>query len=224
MTRKISAIKVQKKDQNRVSIYLDGEYVFGLTRITAAWLTVGQELTEEQISRLSSEDDVEVAYLRALKFLSYKPRSAAEVSERLRKYEYSEQIIEMVHNRLVEKEFVNDHQFADMWVENRNTFRPRSHRVLRWELRNKKISEETISSILDETDTEEKLAMAAAIKYLPKVKNCERDQFYRRLAGYLGRRGFSYSITAPILAELWETTIQTKINYEKSENEVKNGE
>ncbi len=224
MTRKISAIKVQKKDQNRVSIYLDEEYAFGLTRITAAWLTIGQVLTEEEISRLSSEDDVEVAYLRALKFLSYKPRSAAEVAERLRKYEYSEQIIEQVHNRLVEKEYVNDHQFADMWVENRNAFRPRSHRVLQWELRNKKISEETISSILDETDPEEKLAMAAASKYLPKVTNCERDQFYRRLAGYLGRRGFSYSIIAPILAELWETTIQTKINYEKSENEVKNGE
>lgn len=224
MTRKISAIKVQKKDHNRVSIYLDDVYAFGLTRITAAWLRIGQELSENEISRLISEDDVEIAYLRALKYLSYKPRSSAEIEERLRRYEYSEQVIEQVHGKLVEKGYINDQQFADTWVENRNTFRPRSHRILRWELRNKKISEETISSILDETEPEEKLAMAAARKYLPKVANCERDQFYRRLAGYLGRRGFSYSITAPILAELWESEIQTKINYEKSENEVINGE
>jgi len=52
MTKKITALKVQKRNPNRVNIYLDGEYAFGLARITAAWLHVGQELGDEKIAEL----------------------------------------------------------------------------------------------------------------------------------------------------------------------------
>ena len=39
--KKITAIVAQKKKRNRVNIYLDGEFAFGLSRIVAAWLHVG---------------------------------------------------------------------------------------------------------------------------------------------------------------------------------------
>lgn len=224
MTRKISSIKVQKRDPNRVNIYLDGEFAFGLARITAAWLKVGQILSDIEVVQLLASDEVEMAYLKALRFLSYKPRTGSEIKERLSKYEYSDQVIELVHSKLVEEGYVNDHQFAEMWVENRSNFRPRSYKVLRWELRNKKVNEEIISSILDEMDSEEDLARAAAQKYVHRLTNCERDQFHKRLAGFLGRRGFSYALCAPILAEMWESNIQKKSENEKSEIEVNDGD
>ena len=49
MTRKITALKVQKRNKNRVNVYLDNEFAFGLSRIVAGWLKTGQELSEEKI-------------------------------------------------------------------------------------------------------------------------------------------------------------------------------
>jgi regulatory protein len=223
MTQTITALKVQKKNTNRVNIYLDGEFAFGLARITAAWLRKGQELSDQEIDSLKSDDEIEVAYQRALNYLSFKPRTGVEVKEKLLSLEFSPDSIECVYSKLVEKGYVNDHQFAELWVENRNTFRPRSRKMLSWELRNKKINEEIIISILEETDPDEDLARIAAEKYVHRLINCERDVFFRRLAGFLGRRGFSYSIVLPIIHHLWETKDQSKTTLEM-ENEENYGE
>ena len=77
--RKITAIVVQKRSPNRVNIYLDGEFAFGLARIVAAWLRTGQELSEEKIEQLQAEESRERAFQQALLFLSYRSRSEAEI-------------------------------------------------------------------------------------------------------------------------------------------------
>jgi len=225
MTRTISSIKLQRKNPNRVSIYLDGIYSFGLSKITAAWLKIGQNLEENEIEKLLSEDEIEVAYQRALRFLSYKSRSVAEIQSKLKTLEFSEKIIEIVCARLIEKGYVDDHHFAEMWVENRNVFRPRSHRILRWELRNKKVEEEIIDSILDLTEPEEVLARMAAEKYARKLIGVEtKEVFYRKFISFLGRRGFSYQIALPTVNEMWEANIQKSTTNLIMENEVNNGE
>lgn len=223
MTQIITALKVQKKNANRVNVYLDGEFAFGLARITAAWLRKGQVLSNQEIDSLKSADEIEVAYQRALNYLSYKPRTGTEVKEKLLSLDFSVEAIECVYAKLVEKGYVNDHQFAELWVENRNTFRPRSRRMLSWELRNKKINEEIITSVLEETDPDEELARVAAEKYVHRLTNCDHDVFFRRLAGFLGRRGFSYSIASPIIHHLWEMKDQSQTTLEM-ENEENYGE
>ena len=135
--RKITAIAVQKKNPNRVNISLDDEFAFGLSRIVAAWLRLGQELSDEKIAALQNEDAREVAYVKALRFLGYRARSVQEVRENLQKHEIPETVIEEVLKRLQDTNLLNDQQFAQAWVENRNTFRPRSRRALAMELRQK---------------------------------------------------------------------------------------
>ena len=73
-----------------MNIYLDGEFAFGLAGIVAAWLKLGQELGEEKIASLKAEDEREVTYQKALHFLSYRPRSSAEVRQNLLKHGLSE--------------------------------------------------------------------------------------------------------------------------------------
>ena len=45
----ITALKIQKRDKERVSVYIDDEFAFGLSRQVAEWITVGQELSDEKI-------------------------------------------------------------------------------------------------------------------------------------------------------------------------------
>ncbi|MGQ9492725.1 MAG: recombination regulator RecX, partial [Anaerolineae bacterium] len=79
MSQKITALKLQKKNRQRVNVYLDGQYAFALQALVAASLKVGQSLSSEEIEQLQRRDAVEVAYERALDFLRYRPRSRAEV-------------------------------------------------------------------------------------------------------------------------------------------------
>ncbi len=204
MEGKITALKAQKRNQNRISVYLDGQYAFGLARIVAAWLQVGQELTPEQIAKLQAQDTVEVAYQKALRFLSYRPRSEAEVQQRLTKHGYTEADIETVMQRLRENRFVQDTEFARQWVENRSTFRPRSHRALAIELRQKGVGEETIQDALTDAEDDEELAYQAALRRLQRYENLDWEAFREKLGGFLLRRGFTYGTVAPVVRRLWQ--------------------
>lgn len=112
MMKKITAITAQKKNPNRVNIYLDGEFAFALARITAAWLKIGDILSDEKIASLQAEDSKERALQQALLFLSYRVRSEKEIRQNLLKHEYSEDVIEITLQRLRDTNLANDNDFA----------------------------------------------------------------------------------------------------------------
>lgn len=196
-------LEVQKKNPNRVNIYLDDEFAFGLSRIVAAWLSAGQTLSDEKIAALQLEDAREVAMQKALRFLGYRARSMQEVRANLEKHEIPEAVIDFTLERLQGNGLLNDQDFAQAWVENRNTFRPRSRRALAMELHRKGLDDEIVQKVLDENVDEHALAMEAAHKYLRKVQGLEWQEFRQKLGGFLGRRGFSYGVTAQALHQLW---------------------
>jgi regulatory protein len=203
--RKITAIEAQKKRSNRVNVYLDGEFAFGLERITAAWLRVGQELDEKKIEELQDGDARERALQRALRFLSYRARSESEIRKNLRKHEIPEPVIEETLERLRRDGIANDDQFAQAWVENRSAFRPRSRRMMALELRQKGLDEESVSSALAAVD-DEALAYEAAQKRANRLSGLEWSEFRTKLSGFLVRRGFSYSVIAPVVTRIWNET------------------
>jgi len=188
-----------------VNIHLDGEFAFGLARIVAAWLRVGQELDEEKIKRLQTEDARERAFQQAMLFLSYRARSESEIRQNLRKHEIPEEIIEQTIDRLRQDGLANDGQFARAWVENRSTFRPRSRRLLAMELRQKGLNDEAVSSAVENVD-DEVLAYEAAQKRAVRLKDLEWVEYRKKLSEFLARRGFPYSVIAPVVARIWNET------------------
>lgn len=171
--------------------------------MVAAWLRVGQELGEEKAAALREEDAREMSIQKALRFLGYRARSVREVRSYLQKHEIPEAVIELTLKRLQETNLLNDQEFAQAWVENRATFRPRSRRALAMELRHKGLTDELIQQTLEQTVDESSLAREAARKYLRKAQGLDWPDFRNKLSGFLGRRGFSHDVIAPVLRELW---------------------
>lgn len=203
--KKITAITVQKNRPNRVNIHLDGEFAFGLARITAAWLKVGDELSDEKIAGLQNEDSRERAYQQAMLFLGYRARSEREIRQNLKKHEYAEGVIEDTLERLRKAGLANDNEFARAWVENRNTFRPRSKKALAIELRQKGLDDEAIQASLSTVD-EDALAYETGLKRATRLKGLERSEFRKKLSEFLIRRGFSYSVAASAVSRVWSET------------------
>jgi regulatory protein len=218
MVQRITAIEPQQKNLQRVNIYLDGEFAFGLAVVVAAWLRVGQELGEERIASLKTQDEREIVYQKALHFLSYRPRSSAEVRQNLSKRGISEALIEDIMNRLQNTGLVNDETFAQAWVENRNAFRPRGKTALRMELRRKGLSNEIVQSVLDTQVNDAALALEAARRYARRLSGLEWPEFRQKLSGFLARRGFLYTTLAPVVSQVWKET-QTADAGSLSDNE-----
>lgn len=205
MEREITAIKAQKRNRQRVSIYLDGEFAFGLSRFVAAWLKPGRLLTEAEIERLQQDDTYEIAFQKALQFINHRPRSVEETRRRLLEKGFSDEVVGVTLEKLIDKNWLNDLDFARQWIENRNTFRPRSHRLLTHELRLKGIADDEITQALEAHGGDEKaLAYQAGIK---KAKQCQHEakpEFIKKVSGYLSRRGFQYGFVKPTVESLWD--------------------
>jgi len=128
------------------------------------------------------------------------------VHQNLTKRGISDTLAKATVSRLQSSGLVNDNAFAQAWVENRNTFRPRSKSALRMELRQKGLNDETIQSVLDEQVDEQALAFEAARKYARRLAGLEWPEFRQKLGGFLARRGFSYTTLAPVVSEVWKET------------------
>ena len=201
MAGTITALRFQKRNTNRVNVYLDGQFAFGLAAVEAARLRVGQALGDNDIARLRRQDRVEQAYERALNFLSYRPRSEAEVRLNLRKKNVEDEVIEVVVERLERAGMLDDREFARYWVENRLQFNPRGTRALGHELWEKGVPASIISDTLAGFD-EEAAARTASETGARRLAHLEPDAFRRRLVAYLARRGFSYAVIAPLVEEM----------------------
>ena len=203
MSRKITALRVQQRNKERISIFLDDEYAFSLPLLEAASLRKGQMITPEDISQLQAIDERQQAYDRAVRFLGYRPRSVAEIRRKLREYEVEDVIIDEVIERLAGYGYVNDEEFARFWIRNREEFQPRGAMALRSELRQKGISNQIIEVVLADLDSYTSAYNAAQTK-LSSLRGKDQFTFRRRLSGFLGRRGFDYGTISEVVQNLIE--------------------
>jgi len=216
--RTVTALKAQKNNPQRINVFLDGQFAFGLSRLVAAWLQVGQTLTEERLAQLLQEDRLESLYQRALRYLSFRPRSEKEMRLYLLRHEQDERVRELVLERLKANGWLDDQRFAAQWVENRVAFRPRGKKALALELKQRGIQATDIDQAVQELD-EEELAYQAAQKVLGRYKNLDQNTFRRKLYDLLVRRGFSYEVVLPTIHRCWQENRQnTGIEQEDIQN------
>jgi regulatory protein len=200
---RITAIEPQARHANRFNLYLDDEFAMGLSAIVAAKLRVGQTLSDAELAALEHAEAFETAHEQALRFLEPRPRSSMEVKRQLRKKQVADGVIDQVIARLTEAGLLDDKAFAKYWVENRETFRPRAGRALRFELKRKGLSDAAIKQALGTIDESESAYRAGAAR-APRWRGLERREFMEKLGAFLVRRGFSYETAKEAAKRLWD--------------------
>ncbi len=130
----------------------------------------------------------------AYRLLSYRQRSAKEINERLKKRGFSAQIIKKTVGYLSGLNYLNDENFARVWIQSKLQSSPVGWPLLRYQLRQKGIAEQITEKALSETagqyDEYEAVRRLAASRR-KRYKGLEPMKIKRRLYGYLRRRGFS---------------------------------
>ncbi len=219
----ITALQADHMDPNKVHVFIDGKHAASVSLDVAAEerLTVGQECPPVRLERLHSAQELNDIYQRALAFLSYRPRSAREVEQRMRRKGFDLQQIASVMDKLRARNYIDDREFARFWVGNRMTFSPRGPRLLRSELRQKGVPADIVDEVLNEQAEDQKeivqqaeevnadydvtvdepvpgtdLANALALsrKRMRVYGNLDPQAAKRRLSGFLARRGYGFDI------------------------------
>ena len=198
----ITGLRAQKRKEDRVNVYLDGEYAFSLHVSIAAGLKVGQLLSLEQCEKLEYQEAVYEGYEQALHFLTFRPRSRSEMERYLQGKGWPNEIIQDILAQLENAGWLDDASFSRFWVDSREDFRPRSRRALRVELRRKGVGDQVIEQALQGVDERES-AYKAAWERAQKLSRFDRQTFRRRLGGFLQRRGFGYEVVKDTVERLW---------------------
>ncbi len=198
----ITLLQVQKRNKERVNVFLDNEYAFAVPMNVALTLKKGQQLSVAEVEQFQQDGEIDLAYGRALRYLGMRPRSSAEIVTYLKRKEYDEAIVDVVVRRLHTRGYLDDDAFARFWVENRNRFRPRGAQALRHELRQKGVDRETIDATLEDQD-EEAAAWAAAEPKVGRWADLEKFEFEQKLMAYLARRGFRFDVCRRAAQRAW---------------------
>lgn len=152
-------------------------------------------------------DDFGVNLNRALRFLSFRPRSEKEINDYLKKKQVNSITSQKVISRLKENKFLNDEEFARWWAEQRTLIKPRAWRIIKIELKQKGISKEIIEEL--EQNAESKLqndlemAIKLAQKRLPRYKNLSKQEIYQKLGAFLASKGFDWEIVKISIDEVF---------------------
>ncbi|MDK2981326.1 MAG: regulatory protein [Chloroflexota bacterium] len=202
MDKTITALEPQKKNPERINVYLDDQFAFGISRFVGAWLKQGEKLDDARIQELVAADQREQALQRALHFIAYRPRSEKEVVDKLAAADIEETIIADVLQELKEKNYLDDKRFAQDWIESRSSSKPRSYRFYSYELKRKGISEEKIDQALEAAPPEEDLAYQLGRKYMQRYAALTPDEFKKKMQGVLARRAFSYDVIRQTINKL----------------------
>lgn len=207
----ITKLEYQKRNPNRVNVYVDGKFAVGLdvNSVISLGLCKNQPLTGDGLARIISESDYGKLLGAAVNFLSFRPRSEWEVKhfleQKTKKLQSAspekESLTESVLKKLKQTGHINDGEFVRWFADQRQTFRPKGHRAVEVELRRKGVDIELIRHVLAaqsvgalsqyalaEKALEKPLRRLAKSAYLPS----EVFRTKGKLQRFLANRGFDY--------------------------------
>ncbi|MBQ9018293.1 RecX family transcriptional regulator [Candidatus Saccharibacteria bacterium] len=223
---RITDIKQAVRNENRVNIYVNGEYSFSLdiAQVVELGVKVGKSITEAELAEFKKASEFGKVYQRALEWVLMRPRSVRELRDYLkrraltsaakeRKHEWEAEkegkkvhtakarynFDDLIVERLTKRGYVDDVKFAKYFVENRFVKKGVSGKRLSQELMKKGISKDIIEDVLGDSarnDEEEILKIIAK-------KRAKYDD--AKLIQYLCRQGFSYELSRELVARSSET-------------------
>lgn len=156
---------------------------------------------------MNAVDEKTLAQARnaAYRYLSYRPRSRAEMEAKLRDKEFDDPVIAAVLSDLDRLGYLDDEKFSGQWAAGRVRLRSFGRRRVERELQDKGVDRDTVTRTLDEVlppSVELETAKETAERKLRTLQSFDRETRRRRLAGFLERKGFSYDVIGDVLRNI----------------------
>lgn len=141
----------------------------------------------------------EFAKGRAYRYLGFRARSEKEIRDYLAKKETAQIVIDQTIEHLKEFKYLDDNEFTEWWINQRQQHRPKSKMVIKMELKQKGISEEIIEKYLTDSKNDLEIAKQLFEKKQRTFARYTGNQYTQKVSQFLGRRGFNWDIIKEVL-------------------------
>ncbi len=197
---RITDIEVQKKDERRSSVFIDGEFAFGASNVDILFykLKINDEISEEKLEQILEALVYIKARDTAFKFLSFKARTEKELYNKLIEKEYSEDVSLKIVEEMKKYKYVDDLAYAQNFLKEKIEFKGVGTSKIKFLLSQKGVSREVIDSLFEESlFYDEQLEK---VKELIEIKTRRidilniTDKEKKKIYDFLLRRGYNYSI------------------------------
>jgi regulatory protein len=188
---KITSIKQQVKNPERVSIFIDDKYVFSLSldELVKHKVKNNQEISEGEIKKFKKISEDGKMKAKALAWVLGRPHSTKELKDYLYRKKADLDLTNSLIEEFTTKNYLNDFKFAE-WLVDVHERRGKSNRQIQAELFKKGISRDITDEVMKEQGgSEEERLKALIAKKQARYKN---DPL--KFKQYLLRQGFSYDL------------------------------
>lgn len=201
----ITKIEAQKKNSDRVNIYINDEFFMSVfTELVYTFnLKKGMTIDKDSLKSLLDNDMYIKAKNKALNILSKADQSEKKIREKLSS-DFEDSTIDKVLTFLKDNKFIDDNLLAQKIVNTNINLNKCGKNKIKQNLYNKGIDLESISEAISNIDynTEFENAMYLAKKRYDRIKNDDKRKIYQKLSQHLAYKGFSYDIIKSVLNKL----------------------
>ncbi|WMJ77748.1 MULTISPECIES: regulatory protein RecX [unclassified Sedimentibacter] len=195
--KKITKIEIQKNNRDRVNIYLDDAFAFGIDLNIMMKYSLAKNMEIEQLfidEILKAEEEIHV-YNYALTLLSRRAMSEKQIRTKMKTKGYDEDFIDSAILKLKNQKYLDDERYSEMLINDKVNISKYGKRKIKQLLYEKGIERETIEEkikCLSEED-ELKRAYSVGLKKISSLKEEDDRKKYVKLSRFLINKGFELS-------------------------------
>jgi len=205
----ITSVERNKKNKDRLSIYIDNQYSFSVSEADYLSLNLYElrEITEDEIINIKENINFRSAKAAAIRYLSLKFRSEKEVAVKLENEGYDSETISKVVEELKAMGYINDSLYVQKYIFDRSKLKPRSKRMLKYELLSKGIAENIIDDALAEWQMDDYAVAENLVKRKFGKYDLYDDKTIKKIYSFLHHRGFNYEIISRVINNITKRTV-----------------
>lgn len=205
----ITKIEVQKKNQNRVNLYIDDCFFIGMDMelIYTLNLNKGTIVDKEKLNEIIYKDNISKAKNKALRIINKAEQSEKTLRDKLSPH-YEEDIINEVIDYMKKLKYLDDEGFAKRITHSNSSISKFGKNKIKQNLYKKGIDKDFIESALSDIDEDTELenAIYLAQKKIKTIKDNDKRKIYQKLIQHLTYKGFNYDISKKAISKILDSS------------------
>jgi regulatory protein len=181
---------------DRYLVYIDGERTFTIHAEDYFKLNLYEKkkITKEEIEFIKTNIIYSSAKSKATRYVSFTLRCEGQIRNKLKLEGYDIEVIDRVIEDLKSLGYINDKMYVQKYLYDRIKLKPKSKKLLRYELQKKGVSLEDIDEVLSSWKMNEQDVVEGLIKKKFGKYDLSNPKIIKRVYSFLGHRGFSTEI------------------------------
>ncbi|WP_392486679.1 recombination regulator RecX [Haloimpatiens sp. FM7315] len=205
MKNHITKIEVQKRNKDRVNIYIDEEFSFAcnMELVYSYGLKKDMEVNKEHLKSITEEDNYLKGKKYALKVLEKTYKTESEMREKLFKNGYNEEESNRIIDFLKEYKFIDDIRYANMYIKDKS--KTAGKNKIKYDLLKKGLKEDLVNESICKIDSllEFENAFSIAEKKYNRYSKTEASfKLYKKIGDSLVRSGYDFQIVSDVISKL----------------------